>query len=126
METDAMSMNEKVNHPDHYNISGRKECIVEMEERFGVDAVITFCELNAYKYRYRSELKGGQDDLDKAQWYEDYMRRLDQETCEPCDDAISRKDAIRIASGYCHFSNVAKELAKLPSVNKEAKDGRNN
>ena len=31
METDAMSMNEKVNHPDHYNISGRKECIVEME-----------------------------------------------------------------------------------------------
>lgn len=31
-------------------------------------------------------------------------------------DAISRADAIRVASGYCHPSNVAKELAKLPSV----------
>lgn len=31
-------------------------------------------------------------------------------------DAISRADAIRVASGYCHPSNVAKELAKLPSI----------
>lgn len=26
---------EMVNHPDHYNRPGQKECIVEMEERFG-------------------------------------------------------------------------------------------
>ena len=32
------------------------------------------------------------------------------------EDAISRQDAIRIASGYCHPANVAKELAKLPPV----------
>ena len=31
-------------------------------------------------------------------------------------DCISRTDAIRVASGYCHPSNVAKELAKLPSM----------
>lgn len=31
-------------------------------------------------------------------------------------DCISRQEAIRIASGYCHFTNVAKELEKLPSV----------
>lgn len=31
-------------------------------------------------------------------------------------DCISRAEAIRVASGYCHPSNVAKELAKLPSV----------
>lgn len=31
-------------------------------------------------------------------------------------DCISRADAIRVASGYCHPSNVAKELAKLPSM----------
>ena len=37
---------------------------------------------------------------------------------EPCD-AISRADAIRVASGYCHPANVAKELAKLPSVQQE-------
>ena len=35
---------------------------------------------------------------------------------EPCEDAISRAEAIRIASGYCHPSNVAKELANLPPV----------
>lgn len=38
---------------------------------------------------------------------------------EPCEDAISRADAIRVASGYCHPANVAKELAKLPSVQAE-------
>lgn len=31
-------------------------------------------------------------------------------------DCISREDAIRIASGYCHFSNIPEELKKLPSV----------
>ncbi len=39
-------------------------------------------------------------------------------------DCISRADAIRVASGYCHPSNVAKELAKLPSVTpQESKTG---
>ena len=33
------------------------------------------------------------------------------------DDLIRRSDAIRIASGYCHWTNIPKELAKLPSVN---------
>jgi hypothetical protein len=69
-------MIENVNHPKHYNINGRKECIVEMIEKFGVDAVITFCQLNAYKYRYRHELKNGQEDLEKAKWYEDYALKL--------------------------------------------------
>jgi len=41
--------------------------------------------------------------------------RADYET-QPCEDCISRADAIRIASGYCHTSNIAKELEKLPSV----------
>lgn len=58
-----------VNHPAHYNKPGRKECIVEMLDIFGIEAVQAFCELNAYKYVYRSELKNGQEDLDKAQWY---------------------------------------------------------
>ena len=33
------------------------------------------------------------------------------------DDLISRAEAIRVASGYCHWTNIPKELAKLPSVN---------
>lgn len=42
------------------------------------------------------------------------IKALDQ---EPCGDAIDRAEAIKIASGYCHPANVAKELAKLPPVN---------
>ncbi len=68
---------EKVNHPGHYNIPGRKECIVEMQEKFGSEAVYWFCKLNAYKYRYRAALKGDkQTDLDKAAWYEAYASKL--------------------------------------------------
>ena len=33
------------------------------------------------------------------------------------EDAISRTEAIRVASGYCHWTNIPDELAKLPSVN---------
>ena len=36
---------------------------------------------------------------------------------QPCEDAISRSEAIRVASGYCHWVNIPDELAKLPSVN---------
>lgn len=32
------------------------------------------------------------------------------------DDLISRREAIRIASGYCHHANIAKELTALPSA----------
>lgn len=39
-------------------------------------------------------------------------------------DCISRQAAIRVASGYCHPANIAKELAKLPSAQPERKTGR--
>lgn len=65
-----------VNHPKHYNAPGRKECIVEMEEKFGLKAVLNFCELNAYKYHYRHEMKNGDEDLKKAEWYEEYAKSL--------------------------------------------------
>ena len=35
------------------------------------------------------------------------------------DDLISRQVAIRVASGYCHPANIAKELEKLPSAQPE-------
>lgn len=40
------------------------------------------------------------------------------------EDLISRQAAIDIASGYCHPTNIAKELAKLPSVQPERKKGK--
>lgn len=39
------------------------------------------------------------------------------------DDAISRQAAVNVASGFCHPSNVADELAKLPSVTPQPKTG---
>lgn len=39
------------------------------------------------------------------------------------DDCISRQAAIYVASGFCHPSNVAKELAKLPPVTPKPKTG---
>jgi hypothetical protein len=41
---------------------------------------------------------------------------MDISILENTSDVISRQAAICIASGYCHPANVAKELAKLPSV----------
>jgi len=68
----------EINHPEHYNIPGRKECIDEMLEKFGVEKVRAFCELNAYKYRYRHELKNGNEDLEKAKWYNRTLLKLTQ------------------------------------------------
>lgn len=62
--------------PKHYHRAGRKECIVEMIDVFGVEKVRAFCLLNTYKYRYRHEMKNGQEDLDKAVWYQNKYLEL--------------------------------------------------
>ena len=72
-------MNNQVNHPSHYNKAGRKECIVEMEEKYGAEATAIFCLTNAYKYLYRAGNKFGNpamQDTEKAQWYFDYTNKL--------------------------------------------------
>lgn len=69
-------MRKNVDHPKHYNLPGRKECIEEMIDRFGEKYVRIFCLLNVYKYQYRHEQKGGQEDLDKAKWYSDKFLQL--------------------------------------------------
>lgn len=66
---------DKVNHPAHYQ--GKHECIDEMIALFGVEAVKGFCKCNVHKYRYRAEAKGGQEDLDKANWYMDKLMELE-------------------------------------------------
>ena len=35
---------------------------------------------------------------------------------QPCEDCISREQAVYVASGYCEPQNIADELRKLPSV----------
>lgn len=53
----------QVNHPKHYNEhpSG-VECIDVVEH-------MNFCLGNVIKYVWRSDLKGGIEDLKKAKWY---------------------------------------------------------
>lgn len=67
-----------VDHPNHYNIEGRKECIDEMVEQFGLEAVVSFCLMNAYKYLYRAGEKEGnskEQDIEKAKWYFNWINK---------------------------------------------------
>ena len=61
-------VNDAVNHPSHY-CTGKYECIDVMLEVFGIEAVKTFCLLNAFKYNYRSDRKNGRQDIEKVVWY---------------------------------------------------------
>lgn len=71
---------DNVNHPSHYN-QGSYEVIEEMRLLFGDKAVRDFCRLNAYKYFRRAEYKGNpEEDKRKAEWYLNYIDKLNKET----------------------------------------------
>ena len=61
--------NDVVHHPKHYCRDGAMESIDEMLMVFGKEAVMHFCLLNAWKYRYRASDKNGAEDLRKSDWY---------------------------------------------------------
>lgn len=61
-------MADNVNHPAHYE-TGKFECIDVMLETQGVEAVLNFCQCNAFKYLYRAKRKNGLEDMKKAVWY---------------------------------------------------------
>ena len=68
---------EMVNHPSHYNLPNRKECIDEMIDIYGIKDVAKWCEITAYKYKYRAGHKGSVvEDMSKAAWYIDKAREL--------------------------------------------------
>ena len=43
---------------------------------FGIEAVIGFCKCNIFKYRFRADKKNGEEDILKAQWYENKLSEL--------------------------------------------------
>lgn len=57
-----------VNHPSHYTKYGI-ECIHEMIILYGRVETMSFCKLNAHKYRKRAMDKGGRQDMDKSDFY---------------------------------------------------------
>ena len=71
---DTDKLVDNVNHPTHYQ--GKNECIDVMVAMFGIEAVKHFCMCNAYKYRFRSNMKNGEEDIKKAEWYEDKLIEL--------------------------------------------------
>ena len=65
-------------HPAHYVDNG-VEVIDMMVACYGVDAVVDFCQLNAFKYRMRAGKKDGEtiiDDIRKALYYEQKIKEL--------------------------------------------------
>lgn len=81
-------MESKVNHPSHYNIPGRPECIVQMRESYGDTAVAIFCLLSSFKYLYRAGHKDDfSTDIEKAKWYRKYVQ--DVLECDLDDEPIA-------------------------------------
>lgn len=70
---------EMVSHPDHYK-GAKYECIDIMLDVFGKEKTLAFCELNAFKYLWRSDAKGTDiQDKQKAVWYLNKYNELKQE-----------------------------------------------
>lgn len=64
--------------PSHYK-NQSIETIDMMVRIWGAKAVVLFCEINAFKYRMRVGSKEGEsieDDIKKAQWYEQRANEL--------------------------------------------------
>ena len=58
-----------VEWPAHYN-QGNIECIDAMVSAFGMEYVVIYCRLAAFKYMWRFKHKGrAEEDLNKAIWY---------------------------------------------------------
>ena len=92
---------ELVNHPDHYNLPNRKECIVEMREKYGTKIAVMFCLTNAYKYLYRAGNKYNvpeSQDIEKAKWYFNWVQ--------------AHESSIIGASSIKLYRDVQKELKK--------------
>ena len=68
---------DSVNNPSHYT-SGDIECIDAMVAAYGVEAVKDFCKCNAFKYQWRFDKKNGDEDVRKAQWYQNKLMELEK------------------------------------------------
>ena len=70
---------DNINHPEHYQ--GKHECIDIMRVLSGDEAVKGFCKCNAFKYRFRAgkkEENTAEQDIKKAEWYEEYLFRMEE------------------------------------------------
>ena len=61
-------MTDEVNNPPHYT-QGSVECIEAIQAALTEEEFRGYCKGNAMKYIWREKHKGGDESLQKAQWY---------------------------------------------------------
>lgn len=83
-----------INKPSHY-ATGKYECIDVMLEVYGVEYVKAFCLCNAFKYLYRTNRKGGVDDIKKAVNYlEKYLDFMGENEEKPIIPNTEKLDSV--------------------------------
>lgn len=81
------TMDELVNHPDHYKSANGIECIEAIESVLTPEEYLGYLRANCMKYLWRCREKGNMlQDLKKAQWY---LNRLVHEIEYPDSDYAS-------------------------------------
>jgi hypothetical protein len=113
---------EQVNHPKHYN-QYPIEVIDMMTNIWGTEKTLSFCLLNAFKYRMRIGHKDNiQQDLEKEQWYLNRAKELqllpdnktsifiiEQAWMDPTENNVKRAFGYDII-GFVNTENKAKEI----------------
>lgn len=100
---------ELVNHPQHYNQEGRKECWEEMEEIFGPMAVAIFDVLSAYKYEYRAGSKDDNpEEQDKAK-IDNYMHHSADLLASARTSTVESEGGKLAAKCYVEMKKVLKK-----------------
>ena len=68
-------MKDNVNHPAHYT-AGRVECIDALAAATtGLEGIEAVCTANAIKYLWRWKRKNGVEDIEKAIWYLERLKK---------------------------------------------------
>ena len=88
-------MTDNVNHPSHYEGNTSMECIEAMEIAFGSEHTAYFCCENAFKYLWRHKYKNGEEDVNKANWYLDWVETKVEEGFSFSKDLIDKHRALK-------------------------------
>lgn len=105
-DMEEIKVNDKVNHPSHYEGHTSIECIDAMILTFGVKRTAEYCVQNAYKYIWRHENKNGIEDLKKAEWY---INKFD-ELVTWCETKFSADGTIE--TNYLEIGQVLRGMIK--------------
>lgn len=75
VEMPTVKADDSVNHPSHYT-QGGIECIDAIKAATtGLEGIEAVCTANAIKYLWRWKYKNGVQDIDKAIWYLERLRK---------------------------------------------------